>query len=201
MGMARLPAREKLALSALGALALMVFGYLGAEYLRQPAEVTIEPVQGVNLGASGNSKAVVHVAGAVVRPGLYTLDAGARVHDAVIAAGGPADGADLQQLNLAERVVDGSKLTVPKEGEAIAPSPAQAPYAAPSGQSVSGGLVHLNSAGMAELDTLPGVGPATARKIIEFRTAHGGFRTVEDLELVSGIGPKKLEQIRPFVRL
>lgn len=202
--MGRLPPREKLALSGLGAIALMVFGCVGAEYLRRPQEVHIEPLKVAN-SAQGGSQVVVHVAGAVVKPGLYTLPPGARVHDAIKAAGGAADGADLQQLNLAERIADGVKLTVPLEGETLLqPLVSAAPqtsYTPQPTSSVTGGLVNLNTAGLAELDTLPGVGPATARKILEFRNAHGGFRTINDLELVSGIGPKKLEQIRPFVRL
>jgi competence protein ComEA len=133
----------------------------------------------------------VHVAGSVKRPGLYELPEGSRVNDAVIAAGGAASGADLDALNLAAKVKDGDKVLVPAKG---AGGGAQAP---PDGS--GGALVNLNTATADQLETLPGIGPSTAQKIIAYRTDHGGFRTVDDLLNVPGIGPRKLDQIKPHV--
>jgi competence protein ComEA len=136
----------------------------------------------------------VHVAGAVHRPGLYELPDGSRVNDAVHAAGGAAKDADLDSLNLASKLKDGDKVLVPRKGGGGAQAPSSGATAASSG-----GLVNLNTATAADLETLPGVGPATAQKIIAYRTDHGGFRTVDDLLNVAGIGPRKLDQIRPHV--
>lgn len=128
----------------------------------------------------------VHVGGAVRSPGLYALRDGARVNDAVRAAGGVTSDADLDSLNLASKLKDGDKVLVTKRG---------------GGRPDGGGSgtkqkVNLNTATLAELDTLPGIGPALAQRITAYREQHGGFRRVEDLLKVPGIGPAKLEAIR-----
>lgn len=131
----------------------------------------------------------VHVLGAVERPGLYELRAGARVVDAVAAAGGFLDTADQTQLNLARLLADGEQLAVPAAGEAPA---AQAGTA-------SDGRVNLNTADAAALETLPGVGPALAARIIDWRETNGRFTAPEDLLSVSGIGDKTFAAMRDLV--
>ena len=134
---------------------------------------------------------VVDVTGAVRRPGVYRLPAGARVEQAVRRAGGVTRKADPAGVNLAAKLADGQQVVVPARVPAAAPgAPATTAPAGP---------VSLNSATAEQLDQLDGVGPATAAKIIAWRTANGGFSSVDDLGQVAGIGPKKLEALRPQV--
>jgi competence protein ComEA len=140
---------------------------------------------------------VVHVVGAVRQPGLYELAEGSRVSDALARAGGPTARADLERINLASPVADGLQVLVPRRAPPGAPA-GGAPAATRTG-GAAGGPVHLNSATVEELETLPGVGPATAQKIVAHREKHGAFRSVEELEAVSGIGPKRIEQLRDHV--
>jgi competence protein ComEA len=148
---------------------------------------------------------VVHVAGAVASPGVYTLPAAVRVGDAVTAAGGATAEGDLDALNLAASVVDGQRVYVPRLGEvdpASVPSGAGSAAAAdggPTGTVAPSGPVDLNTATAAELELLPGVGPSTAGAIVDDRTRNGPFPTVDDLDRVPGIGPAKLEALRELV--
>jgi competence protein ComEA len=145
---------------------------------------------------------LVHVDGAVRNPGLYSLPQGARVADAVDAAGGPRPSADLRALNLAEPLADGQKLDVPAKGEAAAETPTVpvAPASpAPGATASPATVVDLNSADQAALETLPEVGPVTAAAILQYRDESGGFSSVEQLLDVDGIGPATLEAMRPFV--
>lgn len=142
---------------------------------------------------------VVHVAGAVARPGVHELPAGARVVDAVDAAGGLTPDADGARVNLAAPLNDGERVYVPRMGEA-APPPVAGDTSA-SGSTTSTGPVDLNSADEAALDALPGIGPATAAAIIEHRNRIGRFTSVDQLLDVRGIGEAKLEQLRPLVRV
>ena len=136
---------------------------------------------------------VVHVAGAVGVPGVYRLDAGSRVTDAVAAAGGLADDANADAINLAAVLSDGQRVYVPAVGETV-PISVDSPGAAqPSGP------VDVNRATIDELETLPGVGPATAAAIVAYRDSHGPFASVDALAEVSGIGPAKLAAIRDLV--
>lgn len=137
---------------------------------------------------------VVHVVGQVHEPGVVALPAGARVTDAIAAAGGAADGADLAALNLARRVTDGEQVYVPVPGEAV---PAAAAPAA-SGAANPGG-VNLNTATLADLDALPGIGPVLAGRILDWRAEHGRFTLVEELGEVAGIGPALLGRLRDLV--
>lgn len=144
---------------------------------------------------------VVHVVGAVREPGVIELPLGSRVVDAIAAARGPTDDAALAGVNLARELVDGEQLLVPTAEQLAAgtvPSNSgAAPGAAPG--SLAGGLVNLNSADATELDSLPGIGPAIAARIIAWRDEYGPFRSVDELLAVSGIGEKTLDGFRDLV--
>ncbi|HYI61391.1 MAG TPA: helix-hairpin-helix domain-containing protein [Acidimicrobiales bacterium] len=154
------------------------------------------------------TEVVAHAAGAVARPGVYRLDPAARVDDLVRAAGGLGPDADASRLNLAAPLADGARVYVPRAGEEVPPAvgpeggagPATAPGpAGAGGEATAAGPVDLNTADEAALDELPGVGPATAAAIISHREENGGFRSVDELIDVRGIGEAKLEQLRPLV--
>ena len=140
---------------------------------------------------------LVHVAGAVVEPGVYEVASGARVRDAIVAAGGPTADADWNVLNLAAVVGDASRVYVPTVGEEV-PVDALDASGVPAG---AGPLrpVDVNRASAEELDELPGVGPATAAAIVTERTLNGPFVDIDDLDRVSGIGPAKLAALRDLV--
>ena len=168
-----------------------------------PTPVAAEPAAGepaasrdASTGVHGSAgPVVVDVVGAVTRPGLVHLPDGSRVADALAAAGGPTADADLAVLNQARVVADGELIRVPRVGEApVVPGTGDGTGTAP-------GPVDLNRATAAELDVLPGVGPATAAAIVAWRTGHGRFRTIEDLLEVPGIGPGRLERLRPLVKV
>ncbi len=145
---------------------------------------------------SGPTTIVVYVAGAVAAPGVYTLAAGARVTDAVAAAGGSGPIADLDVVNLAATVHDGERVYVPTIGQVIPTVIANAPAL---DSTVPIGPVNVNSATPEQLDVLPGVGPATAAAIVAHREQHGPFQTIDQLGDVRGIGPAKLEALRGLV--
>ena len=159
--------------------------------------------------AGGAGIVTVHAAGAVARPGIYAVPAGARVADVLAAAGGPVPEADVDRLNLAARVSDGERITVARQGDppasATAPDggsgPASAGAGAGAGDPATPPPLDLNAATAEQLDTLPGVGPATARSILSYRSRHGRFRSVTELLEVPGIGPAKMEALRPLVRV
>lgn len=144
---------------------------------------------------------VVHVDGAVAAPGVYELPAESRVNDAVLAAGGLVDGADTGGLNLAAPLADGEKVHVPREGEAQASTGAGVGTGAgdAGGEGAGVAAVNINTAGVAELDELPGVGEATARAIVEDRERNGPFSAPEDLMRVSGIGEKKFAKMEGMI--
>jgi competence protein ComEA len=134
---------------------------------------------------------------------VYAVPAGGRVADAVIAAGGTASEADVEQINLAARLSDGERIYVPKKGE-VAPAALAAPAPAGGGSKAPGapaGPVDLNTATADQLEALPGVGPATSKAILAYRASHGRFRSVTELLEVPGIGPTKLEALRPLVKV
>jgi competence protein ComEA len=142
------------------------------------------------------ARVVVHVAGAVRRPGVYRLRSGARVHDAVQRAGGATRRADLGGLNLAAKLEDGRQVLVPERAPAGTATPAGSTAPAAPGQPVN-----INTATLEQLDALSGIGPATAQKILDYREEKGGFATVEELGEVPGIGEKRLASLREEVTL
>jgi competence protein ComEA len=146
---------------------------------------------------SGGTEVVVAVGGKVRKPGLVRLASGARVADALQAAGGAQPGVDVAALNLARKVVDGELIMV-----GVTPPPGVAAATGPAGGPAGGGPgtpVNLNTATLAELDTLPGVGPVLAQRILDARDAQGGFKAVSDLRKVDGIGDSRYEQLKDLV--
>ena len=147
---------------------------------------------------------VVHVAGEVNKPGVYTLPNSARMIDAVTAAGGATTHADLEVINLATPLIDSSQIYVPAKGVAarptfIRPQPGVNGVASATNSPSASGVVNINRASVTELDALPGVGPSTAQAIVDYRSANGPFGSVEDLLNVKGIGPAKFEAMRKLV--
>ncbi len=161
----------------------------------------------VSVRRAGGGRVTVHVAGAVRRPGVYVLSPGARVNDALRRAGGARGRADLAAVNLAAKLEDGRQVLVP---ERVAPATAGGPpvaggTASAGGASVAGGPsapaapINLNTATLEQLDTLDGVGPGIAQRILDYRRQHGGFARVEELGEVPGIGAKRLATLTPLV--
>ncbi len=155
------------------------------------------------VGASASASAsvaptqlVVDVAGWVRRPGVYRFEPGARIVDAVERAGGAREGADLMVLNLAAPLTDGQQVLVPKKGQTLTPAGTGTTGGVGG---TSGGLVNINTADEATLETLSGVGPVTAAAIIKYREENGPFASVDQLDAVSGIGPATLEELRDQV--
>jgi len=164
---------------------------LGSEESRAtPAPVPVERDGSVR---AEEVQLVVHVSGAVENPGLYRLPEGARVADAVRRAGGLKPRADMAVVNLAAPLVDGEHVVVARRP---APDDAGAGAEAPTGAPAK---VQLSSATVEELDALPGIGPVTAQKIVDWRAANGPFRSVDDLDAIPGIGPARVEQLRDLV--
>jgi competence protein ComEA len=196
--------RSQLATYALAAVVVVVLGIRfmqgqarggagNAQAARGPAPVKIE--------RPASTAALVHVAGAVRHPGVYKLRDGDRVKDAVARAGGARESADVNAINLAAKVTDGQQVVVPRRGAAAS---AVGDPSAGAGAGEAGAAqppVSLNSATAAQLDTLDGVGPATAQKILDWRREHGGFSSIDDLGEVPGIGPKRLAALRGKVQL
>jgi competence protein ComEA len=181
--------RRALAGALLLAVVLVVAGrYLaGAGTSSGEPRPTQQPLEVVEAAAP--AALVVHVVGAVRRPGLYRLREGARIADAVARAGGATRRADVSLVNLAAPVADGAQVVVPRRAPAAASGGPTAP-SAPTGP------LHLNTATLEQLDALPGVGPTTAQKILDFREQHGAFTSIDELDAVPGIGPARLEQLR-----
>jgi len=198
-----------------GALALVVVVALGVRWMQDQAArggAAGPAPRGatVRVERAHGRRALVHVAGAVRRPGVYRLADGARVQDAVRRAGGATSRADTGAINLAARVADGQQVVVPRRavgtgGATAAAGAAGGDGLAAAGEGAAAGgaaapPISLGSASLEQLDTLDGVGPATARKILDWRRRHGGFRSVDDLGQVPGIGPKRLAALRERVQ-
>jgi competence protein ComEA len=185
-------------LAAAAALVVGAVVFLGWRSSGPPAELDLPRATPATVAAgtaTSSPAATAHAAGAIARPGVYKLPPGARVTDLLDAAGGPVGDADLDQLNLAAPVGDGERIYVPHRGEA--PPPAAGGVAT----DVAAGPVDLNRATAEQLDALPGIGPATAKAILDHRTRNGRFRSVDDLLEVRGIGDAKLADLRDKVKV
>jgi competence protein ComEA len=160
-------------------------------------------VQGESAGgrAEGGGSVVVHVAGAVREPGVYRMRADARVDDAVGRAGGATGKADLSQVNLAAKVEDGRQVLVPKRAPAAPAAPSSGGTDSATAGTAPGVPLNLNTATLEQLDQLQGIGPSTAQQIIGYREEHGGFRSVDELDQVPGIGEVRLASLREQVRV
>lgn len=198
--------RESIALGVLVIAIVAGAAYAYARSLPKSApESVASPIPTAEATGSlepGSSAAVfVHVAGAVNRPGVYELPAGARVIDGVDAAGGARPDADLSSINLARALTDGERVYIPRRGEV---PPASVAPPDPSGGGGGGssnvsGKVNINTASVSELEQLPGIGEVIAQRIVDYRTQHGPYKTVRDLLKVEGIGEKKFESIKDHV--
>ena len=212
--------RSQFAVAAILVVAVVLIGSraLGAPVESAPASASRAPFAaartasaatapaaaagGVRVEPAAGGIVVVHVAGRVRRPGLYRLPDGSRIADAVRRAGGRAKHADLDAINLAAKLLDGEQVLVPSRVSTVRAGTAPAGTAsAPAAATGPAAIISLNSATAEQLETIDGVGPATAAKILDFRQKNGGFRTVDDLAQISGIGPKRLEAMRPHVRV
>lgn len=187
--------REAVALALLGLLVIAgaVVAYARARPSGAPPP-TGPAVTSPDVSASPEGELVVHVVGAVHRPGVYTFAPGARVVDAVRAAGGFAPGADSQAINLARPLVDGEQIVVPRRGETTQGGATQGAHAAQQN-----GKLNINTANAGDFDRLPGIGPVLAQRIVDYRTQHGPFRDIKDLMKVPGIGPKKFDSLASLV--
>lgn len=209
------------AVAAIGVVLLAAVGFAGQQYWSaRPRAVTVPavvapgavpaaaapagaPATGAGAGgAAGSARIVVDVSGKVRDPGVRRLPAGSRVEDALAAAGGVRPGTDTTGLNRARVLVDGEQVVV---GVPAQPPPASGAGGVPgpvpgSGHGPGPGPLSLGSATVAQLDGLPGVGPVLAQHIVDFRTARGGFRSVEELRQVDGIGERRFADLRALVR-
>ena len=189
--------RRRLLLAAAGSLVLILLlgrFVLGAGTTTTAASLPLPPPAGAGVTGLPSSRVVVDVVGAVRRPGLYRLAHGSRIADAVTRAGGATSKADLAQINLAAPLADGEQVVVPRRGAGVASTGAGS---VPAGSTSA--PVQLSTATLEQLDSLPGVGPVTAQKILDYRQKHGAFQSVDELDAVPGIGPKRLEQLHELV--
>lgn len=180
--------------AAVAAAALLVLGAVVVlRAVQETPSVVVPAAAGATVGAAPAEapEVVVHVVGQVLQPGLVHLPAGARLADAIDAAGGAGPEADLAAINLARVLTDGEQVVVPRPGEQ------------PQSAGAAGGdpAIDLNTAATADLDTLPGIGPVLAQRIVDWRTEHGAFTAVDELAEVRGIGSSLLEGLRDLVRV
>lgn len=176
----------------------MIATGIGINYRGQGQESKVEVVRN-EVGGTGDiqrdSRVMIDIEGEVIRPGVYEMAEGSRVNDVLVIAGGLAAGADREwvelNINRAQIVIDGMKIYIPKVGaQSIAPVLGE-----------KSGLISINSAGVEELDKLSGIGPALARRIIDYRVENGGFKDINELKLVSGIGDKLFDKIKDEIAL
>jgi competence protein ComEA len=182
--------RQQIIVGAIVVLGLLL---LGSRLLNRSHAAASPPIPtATSTSPTTAAELYVDVVGAVRRPGLYRLPQAARIADAVRTAGGPTRKAQLELVNLAAPLADGEQVVVPRRGAAAAAkaSGASGPISGP---------IHLSTATAEQLDTLPGIGPVTAQKIIDYRQQHGGFSSVEELDAVPGIGPARLQQLEGLV--
>jgi competence protein ComEA len=180
------------AAAAVGILLLLLIRHLGGGASASPVVTPVRTPRAAN--AAPAKLLVVDVAGAVRHPGLYRLRSGSRIDDALAAAGGPKARAQLDTVNLAAPVADGEQIVVPGSGAGgvAAASP-------PTAGSSPSAPLDLNSATLEQLENLPGIGPVTAQKILDYRQQHGAFHSVDELQGVPGIGPAHMAQLKGLV--
>jgi competence protein ComEA len=188
--------REQIVVAAVVVLGLL---FVGSRLLSRSHAVAAPPIPTAAsthapAKATDTTLMYVDVVGAVRRPGLYRLPRGSRIADALARAGGATRKAQLELVNVAAPLADGEQVVVPRRG-AVAAASAPTGAAGPAAT----GPVHLSTATADELDSLPGVGPVTAEKIIAYRQQHGGFSSVDELDAVPGIGPARMEQLKGLV--
>lgn len=216
--------KERMAYAALGLIFLFAAGYVGERQIRRQDPVVVQELSPHRTSktttqtepASPEPQPVtVHVAGAVIHPGLYKLPPGSRITDAIRSAGGFQTGVDQSQLNLAAKLIDGTQLYVSKDGshgETEASYSGGATSSGSYGTTKESGSVHaaksgkhptgpisLSTASADQLESIPGIGPSTAERIVDYRKEHNGFKTVDELTAVGGIGTKKLAKMRKWL--
>ena len=179
------------AAAAAAVLLLLLIRHLGGGGSAAPAVTPVRPV--AHPRSTASKLLVVDVAGAVRRPGLYRLRAGSRVDDAIASAGGATAKAQLGAVNLAAPIADGEQIVVPGRGVAAAA------VGSPDAGSSPSAPLDLNSATLEQLENLPGIGPVTAQKILDYRQQHGAFHSVAELQGVPGIGPAHMAQLKGLV--
>ena len=179
--------------AAIAVLLILVVRHHGG---RGSTAHVVAPVRVVAAKPAAAKLLVIDVAGAVRRPGLYRLRSGSRIDDAIAVAGGPAPKAQLDTVNLAAPIADGEQVVVPGRGAAGAAAAAASPPAAGSSPTAP---LDLNTATLEQLEALPGIGPVTAQKILDYRQAHGAFHAVTELQGVPGIGPAHMAQLKGLV--
>jgi len=193
----RLPRRQTALLLLVGVVVLALVGkrLAAAGTARAPAAqaASLRADSGSGSAGASSPRLVVYVVGAVRRPGLVRVPEGARVADALERAGGPGRRADLTLVNLAAPVADGQEIVIPVR------VPGTVAGGAGGAAAAAGTKVSLASATLEQLDSLPGIGPVTAQKILDWRQTHGPLRSVDDLDAIPGIGPARVEQLRDLV--
>jgi competence protein ComEA len=198
------PSPGQIAGAALAAAVVVVGAFVMLRRQGPPPELTLPRADRAAAPAPEVSEppteVYAHAAGAVARPGVYRLRPGARVTDLIDAAGGLAPDADANQLNLAALLADGERVYVPRVGEAV-PAPVNGGVGSDGSPAGATSPVDLNTATAEQLEELPGVGPATAQAIMDYRETNGPFRSVEELLDVRGIGDAKLDALRDLVRV
>ncbi|GAB6274952.1 MAG: ComEA family DNA-binding protein [Peptococcaceae bacterium] len=208
--MFQLERRQQLIVLIIAALILFGGGYKYACWQKNRAaesKVTLEQLEAMPGEDEKGEEIVVHVTGAVEKSGVYRLPAGARINDALKKAGVQAE-ADLDSLNLAAPLIDGQKIIVPLRQENLGMGNPGGPFSSGPPKNMtsretpapgSGGLVNINTADQAALDSLPGIGPALAQRIIQYREKNGPYKVPEDIKNVSGIGEKRFENLKDLI--
>lgn len=186
--------RRPLAGVLVAVLVALAIGTVVSFVSGSPQGQVAEPLPSQSTVVTSAGEIFVHVTGAVIAPGVVSIDIGSRVVDALAASGGLAPDADSAAINLAREVGDGEAIYVPRIGENVAPG-----ASGPRGAASSTGLINLNVADATALESLPHIGPALAARIVEWRQANGSFRSVDELTEVPGIGEKTFEDIKPLV--
>ena len=206
MGFKLTPEQRRIAVKTGLMGGLFVFaGFIGQQFLHFPKSPAI-------MGGTVPGEIRVQVDGAVKKPGVYTFKAGERVEDAIRAAGGTSDSADLDGLNRSAKLIDAVAITIPSDGDADifdSQSPYSTSFLSTTPQppkpgdkpELAAGTIAINTATQQEFESLPGIGPSIASRILQFRMDNKGFKSIEDLDKVKGIGPKLMAKIRPFLRL